>query len=59
MGDNGVLRPKLCNIPLTSYFIINIDFLLPHIAHFDNFIVLSSLVLEFLGFIFHVFFSTL
>ena len=36
---NGVLRPELLNIPLASCFLMNLDFLLPHIAHFDNSIV--------------------
>ena len=53
---NGVLRLKLLNIPLASCFSINFDFLLPHIAHFDNIIVLSLLVFETLGFIPSVFF---
>ena len=41
---NGVLRPKLFNIPLVSYLLINLDFLLPHITHFDNIAVLPILV---------------
>ena len=41
---NEVLGPKLLNIPLASCFLINLDFLLPNIAHFDNSIVLSLLV---------------
>ena len=49
-----VLRPKLLNIPLASCFLINLDFLLPHIAHFDNIIVLPLLGFETLGFIFSV-----
>ena len=35
---NGILRPKLLNILLASCFLINLDFLLPHIAHFDDMI---------------------
>ena len=37
-------------------FLINLDFLLPHFAHFDNIIVLPVLLLETLGFMFLVFF---
>ena len=33
---NGVLRPKLLNIPFASCSFINLDFILPHTAHFDN-----------------------
>ena len=47
---NGVLTPKLLNSPFASWFSINLDFLLPHVAHFDNVIALSLLVLETLGF---------
>ena len=56
---NGVLRSKLLNIPLASCFLINHDFLLPHIAYCDNIIVLPLLVLETLGFILSVFFLDL
>ena len=52
---NGVLIPKLLNNPFGSWFLINLDFLLPHIAHFDN-IALPLLVLETLEFMFSVFF---
>ena len=55
---NGVLRPKLLNEPFASSFLINIDFLLPRIAHFDNSIVLLLLVFEILGFMISVFFYT-
>ena len=41
---NGVLRPKLLNIPFASFSFINLDFLLLHTAHFDNNIVLPFLV---------------
>ena len=41
---NGVLRPKLLNIPLTPCFFLNLDFLLPHTAHVDENTVLSFLV---------------
>ena len=56
---NGVLRPKVDNIPFASYFLINLDFLLPHIAHIDNIIVLPLLVFETFGFIFPIIFYTL
>ena len=51
---NGVLIPKLLNNPFTSWFLINFDFLLSHIAHFDN--ILPLAVFETLGFMFSVFF---
>ena len=41
---NGVLRPKLLNIPFTPCFFFNLDFLLPHTAHVDENTVLSFLV---------------
>ena len=53
---HGVLRPKLLNIPPDSCFLINLDFLLPHIAYFDNIIVLPLLVFETPGFILSAFF---
>ena len=53
---NRVLTPKLLNNSFASSFLINIDFLLPHIAHFDNVIALPLLGLETFGFIFSVFF---
>ena len=56
MGLNGVLRPKLRNIPFASYFLISLDFLTSHTAHFDKNIVLPSLVFEALRFTFSVFF---
>ena len=43
---NGVLIPSLLNNPFASCFLINLDFLVPHIAHFDNIIRLPLLVLE-------------
>ena len=49
---NGVLIPNLHNNPFASGFLININFLLPHIAHFDNIITLPLLVLETSEFIF-------
>ena len=54
---NGVLIPKLLNSRFASWFLINLDFLLPHIAHFDNIIDLLLLVLEIFGSIFLVFFT--
>ena len=33
---NGVLKLKLLNNPFASCSFINLDFLLPHTAHFDN-----------------------
>ena len=33
---SGVLIPKLLNNPSASCSFINLDFLLPHTAHFDN-----------------------
>ena len=51
---NGVLRPKLLNIPLAFCFLVNLDFLLPHPGHF-----LQLLVYETLGFILSVFLYTL
>ena len=56
---NCVLRPALLNIPFAYRFQINLDFLLPRIAHFDNIIALALLVLETLGFILLYFFYTL
>ena len=43
---NGVLRAKLHNNPLASYFLINLGFLLPQRAHFYNSIFLVLLVFE-------------
>ena len=54
----GVLIPTLLNILLASCFLKNFDFLLSHIAYFDN-IVLPSLVFETFGFMFSVFIYTL
>ena len=53
---NGALIPNLLNNPFASCFLINLDFLLPHIAHFDNIIILPLLVLETCGFMFFVYF---
>ena len=51
---NGVLIPNLFNNLFASWLLINIDFLLLHIAHFDNVIILPLLVLETYGFVFFV-----
>ena len=51
---NGVLIPKLLNNHFASCLLINLDFLLLHIAHFDNIINLPLLVLETCGSIFFV-----
>ena len=51
---NGVIIPNLLNNPFASCFLINLDFLLPHIAHLDNIIILPLLVLETFGFMFFV-----
>ena len=56
---NGVLIPKLLNKPFASWFLINLHFLLPHIAHFDNIIDLPLLVLKISGSMFLVSFFTL
>ena len=47
----GILRPKVVNFPLSSCFLISLDFLQPHTVHFDN-----VLVFETLGFILYLFF---
>ena len=51
--------PKLLNNPFTCCSLINFDFLLLHIAHFDKIIVLSLLVFETFGSMLSVFFFTL
>ena len=55
----GVLIARLLNNPFASCFLINFDFLEPHIAHFDNIIVLPLLVAETFGSILSVFFFAL
>ena len=50
---NGVLRPKILNIPLASCSFINSDFLLPHTTHFYDSIVLSFLVFNTFAFFLH------
>ena len=52
----GVLIPNLLNNPFASYLLINLDFLLLHIAHFDNIISLPLLLLETCGFMVFVYF---
>ena len=56
---NGVLTPKLLNSPSASWLLINLDFLLPHIAHFDSIVFLQLLVFKTLGFMFSVSFFAL
>ena len=56
---NGLLLPRLLNNPFASCFLINLDFLLPHIAHFDNIIILPLLVFDTTGLMFPVFFCPL
>ena len=51
--------PRLINNPFPSCFLINFDFLEPHIAHFDNTIVLPLLASEIFGLMLSVFFYTL
>ena len=52
---NGVLIHNLLNYRFASWFLINLDFLLPHTAHFDNIITLPLLILETCRFIFCMF----
>ena len=56
---NSVLRPKLLINPFASCFLINLDFLVPRIAHFDDSTALPFFVFKTLGFMFYVFFYTL
>ena len=42
----GVLIPNLLNNPFASCFLIDVHFLLPHIAHFDNIIILLLLTVK-------------
>ena len=53
---NGVLIPRLLNNPFAYCSLINFDFLLPHMAHFDNIIVLPLVVFETFEFMVSVFF---
>ena len=48
--------PKLLNNPLASCSFINLDFVLPHTAHFDDIIVLPFLVFNTFRSIFSVLF---
>ena len=48
---NGVLIPKLLNNPFASCSFMNLEFLLPHTAHFDNNKDLPFFVLNTLEFI--------
>ena len=43
---NGALIPNLLNNPFASCLLINLNFLLPHIAHFDDIMNLPVLVLD-------------
>ena len=56
---NGVFIPKLLNNPFDSCSFKNLDFLLPHVAHSDNIIVLPFLVSNNFESIFFVFFFSL
>ena len=53
---NGALRPRLLNNPFAYYSFINLDFLLPHTAHFDSNISLPFFVFINFEFTFSVFF---
>ena len=50
----NVLRPKLLNIPFASCSFLDLDFLLPHTAHFDDSIALPFLVFNNFGSTFFV-----
>ena len=56
---NGALRSKLLNSPFASWSLINLDFFLSYIAHFDNIIALPLLVPEILDLCFQYLFYTL
>ena len=53
---SGVLIPKLLNKPFASCSFTNLDFLIPHTAHFDYIINLLFFVLEIFEFTFSVYF---
>ena len=55
---NGVLRPKLLNIPFSSCSFINLDFLIQHTAHSDYNIPLPFLYFNTFKLTFSVFFCT-
>ena len=48
--------PKLLNNPFACYSLIILDFLLPHMTHFYNIIVLPLPVFKTFGFMLSVFF---
>ena len=52
----GVLIPKLLNIPIACCSLINLDFLLSHVAQFDCIINLFCLFLTILGLLSLVYF---
>ena len=56
---NGALRPKLLNIPFSSCSFMNLYFLLPDTAHFDDDTVLPFLVFTTFESTFFVLFCTL
>ena len=51
---NDVLIPNLLDNPFASWFLINLDILLPHIAYFDGITTLPLLVLKTSGSMFSV-----
>ena len=51
--------PILLNNPFASCSLINVDFLAPYIAHFNNIIVSTLLVFETTGLAFSIFCYTL
>ena len=53
---NGVLIPEILNNPLAFWFLTDLAFLLPHMVHFEDDIVLKLLVFVSLGFVLFVFF---
>ena len=55
---NAVLRPKLPNNTFASCFLTNLNFLLPHTAHFDDNVGLPLLVLISFKFTLFVFFCS-
>ena len=52
-----VFIPKLINSPVASCYIINIDFLLSHTAHFDKSFIIPFLVLATFELLLSVFFQ--
>ena len=55
----GILRPKLLNISFSSFYLINLDFLLPYVGHFDNIIILPLSIFGTVGFYIFCIFSAL